>query len=114
MLFLLSKATCANQEVIQKRDVSEAEREKLKELLTECQEQMRHEIQQSPLHCLYSNIDHFTCFSNSVLQDTLDNCDHLYSLDNIMETLCVWNSEHAHKILSCLKAVFKDLQDDCS
>ena len=41
MGFLLSKATEPNQEIVPTRDVSEAEREKLKALLNKCQEQIR-------------------------------------------------------------------------
>ena len=98
------------------RDVSEAERQKLKALINKCQEQIRQEIQQSnlKLHCVYSNIDHLTCFSNTPIQETLANCDHLYSVDNILETLCVWNTDHAFEIFSCLKSVFSDLQEDDS
>lgn len=114
MGFLLSKATEPNHEIVPTRDVSEAEREKLKALLNKCQEQIRQEVAQSnlTLHCVYSNIDHLTCFSNSLIQDTLANSDHLYSVDNILETLCVWNTDHAFKIFSCLKSVFKDLQEE--
>ena len=114
MGFLLSKATEPNQEIVATRDVSEAEREKLKALLNKCQEEIRQEIKQSnlKLHCVYSNIDHLTCFSNTLIQDTLAKCDHLYSVDNILETLCVWNTDHAFKIFSCLKSVFKDLQEE--
>ena len=93
MGFLLSKATEPYQEIAPKRDVSEVEREKLKGILNKCQEQIRQEIQQSNLkfHCVYSNIDHLTCFLNTLIQDTLVNCHHLYSVDNILKTLCVWN-----------------------
>lgn len=114
MGFLLSKTTEPNQEVFPTGDVSEAEREKLKALFNKCQEEIRQEIQQSnpKLHCVYSNIDHLTCFSNTLIQDTLANCDHFYSVDNILETLCVWNTDHAFKIFSCLKSVFKDLQEE--
>ena len=62
--------------------------------------------------CVYSNIDHLTCFSNTLIQDTQGNCYHFYSVDNILQTLCVWNTDHAFKIFSCLKSVFKDLQEE--
>ena len=114
MSFLLSKATEPNQQIVPTRDVSEAEREKLKALLNKCQEEVRQEIQQTnpKLHCVYSNIDHLTCFSNTLIQDTMASCDHLYPVDNILETLFVWNTDHAFKNFSCLKSVFKDLQEE--
>ena len=103
MGFLLSKATEPKQQIVPTRDVSEAEREKLKALLNKCQEEIRQEIRQTKpkLHCVYSNTDHLTCFSNTLIQDTLASCDHLHSVDNILETLCVWNTDHAFKIFSC-------------
>ena len=71
---------------------------------------MREELQPSNLHCLYSSIDQLTCFSNSLIQDVLTKCDHLYSVDDILETVFVWNADHASIIFSCLKGVFEDLQ----
>ena len=92
MGFVLSKATEPNQQIVPTRDVSEAEREKLKALLNECQEGIRQEIQQTnpKLHCVYSNIDHLTCFSNTLIQDTLASCDHfVFSGQHFGDTLCL-------------------------
>lgn len=92
------------------RDVTESEKEELWSLLKECQEEMRQEFQQSNLHCLYSSVDQLTCFSDSLLNETIDNCDKLNSVESILETLSVWNADHAIKIFDCLKRVFDDLQ----
>ena len=51
-------------------------------------------------------------FRNTLIQETLAKCDHLYSVDNILGTLCVWNTDHAFKTFSCLKSVFNDLQEE--
>ena len=58
MGFLLSKVSEPNQEITPTRDVSDAEREKLKALLNKCQVQIRQEIQQSNLKaslCLFQH-----------------------------------------------------------
>ena len=59
---------------------------------------------------MYSSIDKLTCFSDCLIQKTIDNCDKLCSVEGILETLTVWHDDHAMKIFSCLKRVFKDLQ----
>lgn len=110
MAFLMSKATEITPANAKVRNVTEVEKKKLESLLKECQDEMRQEFQESNLHCLYSSIDKLTCFSDSLIQETIDNCDKLYSMENILETLMVWNTDHAFKIFSCLKRVFKDLQ----
>ncbi|XP_022806642.1 Werner syndrome ATP-dependent helicase-like [Stylophora pistillata] len=109
MTFLMSKVTepTSNLHV---RDVTESEKEELWSLLKECQEEMRQEFQQSNLHCLYSSVDQLTCFSDSLINETIDNCDKLNSVESILETLSVWNGDHAIKIFDCLKIVFDDLQ----
>lgn len=71
---------------------------------------MRQEFQQSNLHCLYSSVDQLTCFSDSLINETIDNCDKLNSVESILETLSVWNGDHAIKIFDYLKRVFDDLQ----
>lgn len=102
MTFLMSKVTepTSNLHV---RDVTESGKEELRSLLKECQEEMRQEFQQSNLHCLYSSIDQLTCFSDSLLNETIDNCDKRNSVESILETLSVWNADHAIKIFDCLK-----------
>jgi len=110
MAFMMSKATELTPADGKVRDVTEGEKKKLQSLLKECQDEMRQEFKESNLHCLYSNIDKLTCFTDSLTQETIDNCDRLYSVENILETLAVWNADHAIKIFSCLKRVFKDLQ----
>ena len=88
MGFLMSKATeltySANSKV---RDVTECEKKKFESPLKECQDEMRREFQESNLHCLYSSIDKLTCFSDSLIQETINNCDKLCSIENILETL---------------------------
>lgn len=110
MAVMMSKATELTPANAKVRDVMEGKMQKLESLLKECQDEMRQEFQDSNLHCLYSSIDKLTCFSDSLIQETIDYCDKLYSVENILETLTVWNADHAIKIFSCLKRVLKDLQ----
>ena len=110
MAFMMSKAAEVTPADTKVRDVTDSEKKKLQTLLKECQVEMQREFQESNLHCLYSSIDKLTCFPDSLIQETIDYCDELYSVENILETLAVWNADHAIKIFSCLKRVFKDLQ----
>lgn len=110
MLFIRSKATELAPVDTKVRDVTDSEKKKLENLLKECQDEMRREFQESNLHCLYSSIEKLTCFSDSLIQETIDDCDRLHSVENILETLAVWNADHAIKIFNCLKMVFKDLR----
>lgn len=71
---------------------------------------MRQEFQQLNLHCLHSSVDKLACFSDSLLNEMIDNCDKLNSVESIIETLSVWNADHASKIFDCLSRVFDDLQ----
>ena len=108
--FLMSKATGPTPANAKVRDVTEGEMKKLESLLRECQDELRKEFQDSNRHCMYSSIDKLTCFSDCLIQETIDNCDKLCSVEGILETLTVWQDDHALKIFSCLKRVFKDLQ----
>ena len=93
MTFLMFKVTELTS-ILDVKDVTESEKEKLRSLLKECQE----EFKQSNPHCQYSSVDKLTCFS-----DSLDNCDKLNSVETILETLSAWNADHAIKIFDCLK-----------
>ena len=113
MVSLMSKATTSDPKPNgPKRDVSESQRKQLEALLKDCQDKIREEIEQSNLHCLFTSIDHLTCFSNSLIQGVITKCEQLYSLDNILESICVWNVDHASQIFECLKIVFEDVQEE--
>ena len=68
----MSKATTSDPKPNgPKRDVSESQRRQLEALLKDCQDNIREEIEQSNRHCLFTSIDHPTCFSNSLIQDVI-------------------------------------------
>ena len=108
MTFLMPKATEPTPANAKLRDVTEGEMKKLASLLRECQHEVRQKFQDSNLHCMYSSIDKLTCFSDSLIQETIDNCDKLFCRRYFRDT--VWHDDRAMKICSCLKRVFKDLQ----
>ncbi|KAJ7374607.1 hypothetical protein OS493_004945 [Desmophyllum pertusum] len=93
------------------RPVSVDQRNQLKDLLKGCQGNMRQEVLESNPHFFYSNVDNVTCFTNQLIDDTILKCDSLFSVDDILEMLPVWNVDHAHKIYSCLYNVFADLMN---
>ncbi|KAJ7374425.1 hypothetical protein OS493_007531 [Desmophyllum pertusum] len=93
------------------RPVSVDQRNQLKDLLKGCQGNMRQEVLESNPHFFYSNVDNVTCFTNQLIDDTILKCDSLFSVDDILEMLPVWNVDHAHKIYSCLCNVFADLHE---
>ena len=46
---------------------------------------MRLEILKSNHHCFFTDIDQITCFSNSIMDDTVSKCEFLFSVDEIIE-----------------------------
>lgn len=93
------------------RSVNEDERTTLGVLLKECQEKMRLEILKSNHHCFFTDIDQITCFSNSIIDDTVSKCEFLFSVDDIIEKVPVLSVQHAFKVYDCLCRVFTDLQE---
>lgn len=91
------------------RPVSTEQKQKLKDLLRECQKEMREEIFRSNPKLFYANVDNVTCFSNQLIENAVSKCDSLFSVEDILEKLSVWKVDHAHKIYSCLCNVFPDL-----
>ncbi|KAJ7378948.1 hypothetical protein OS493_019646 [Desmophyllum pertusum] len=73
------------------------QRNQLKDLLKGCQGNMRQGVLESNPHFFYSNVDNVTCFTNQLIDDTILKCDSLFSVDDILEMLPVWNVDHAHK-----------------
>ena len=94
------------------RNVNDNDRRALKVLLKECQESMLQEVINSSQHCFFSNIDQITCFSESIIEDTLSQCDFLFSVDDIIEQIPVLSVQHAFKVYDCLCVVFTDLQQE--
>ena len=84
MTFLMSKATEPTPANAKVRDVTEGEMKKLASLLRECQHEVRQKFQDSNLHCMYSSIDKLTCFSDCLIQEIIDNCDKLCSVEGIL------------------------------
>ena len=109
---MLSKISVANggDDTSKVRSVNEDERTTLRVLLKECQEKMRLEILKSNHHCFFTDIDQITCFSNSIIDDSVSKCEFLFSVDDIIEKVPVLSVQHAFKVYDCLCRVFTDLQ----
>ena len=50
-------------------------------------------------------------FSETQIQQVMDNLEHLFSLEDICNVVEIWDMKHAHKILSILKEEFNDTED---
>ena len=50
-------------------------------------------------------------FSDTQIQQVLDNLEHLFSLNDICNFVEIWDMKHAHKILRILNEEFQDFQD---
>ena len=82
----------------------------LRVCLKKCKDDLIQELHDSNLHCLYSSICilWLSCTGNNTT--VIDNCDRLCSEESILETLTVWNGEHAMKIFTVQKRVSKDFR----
>ena len=58
----------------------------------------------------FTDIDQITCFSNSIIDDSVSKCEFLFSVDDIIEKVPVLSVQHAFKVYDCLCRVFTDLQ----
>ena len=77
---MLSKISLSNNgsDISKVRSVNEDERTTLRVLLKECQEKMHLEILKSNHHCFFTDIDQITCFSNSIMDDTVSKYEFLF------------------------------------
>ena len=109
---MLSKISLSNNggDISKGRSVNEDERTTLGVLLKECQEKMHLEILQSNHHCFFTDIDQITCFSNSIIDDTVSKCELVFSVDDIIEKVLVLSVQHAFKVYDCLHRVFTNVQ----
>ena len=70
---MLSKISISNGggDISKVRSMNEDERTTLGVLLKECHEKMHLEILKSSHHYFFTDIDQITCFSNSIIDDTV-------------------------------------------
>ena len=96
---MLSKMAVSNSNDTSKlKSVDEGERRTLGVLLKECLK-MRLEILKSNHHCFFTDIDQITCFSDSIIDDTVSKCDFLFSVDDIIA------KSSSPKCAACLQSV---------
>ena len=50
-------------------------------------------------------------FSSFQINQILNNIDHLFTLDDIMQYVEIWRKEHAYKVLLLIREIFDDVDD---
>lgn len=48
-------------------------------------------------------------FSELQIEQVISNCDKLFSLEDILDNVEMWDVQHAHKILNIISQVFGDI-----
>ena len=71
---------------------------------------MHLEILKSNNHCVFTDDWSNSCFSNSIIDNTVSKCEFLFSADDIIEKVPVLSAQHAFKVYDCRRRVFTDVQ----
>lgn len=92
------------------RHVSEDQRERLKMELESLKHRTRSNVLSSlkPVSCPSVLLE----FGQIQVEQVLQNCNNLFTLDDILSKVEIWRMAHARFILNILQIVFEDIDDD--
>ena len=92
------------------RHVSEEQRKTLKVELESLKQRTRNNVVSAlkPVSCPSILLE----FGQIQIDQVLENCNNLFSLDDVLSKVEIWRMAHAKFILNLLQIVFEDIDDD--
>ena len=103
------KSDAANYRKPKQRTVQSFQKEELKELLEDYQQQLNEKCSGFVL-----SSESTTGFSTKLIQSVLKTCKHIFSIDDVVELNPVFTRHHALAILHMIRDVFEDFELDMS
>ena len=111
-LFVVNSKTTTESSVQNKREVNDLQKKDVEKALIKYRKSLVMGLIGKSAHgqlASLTNINTLLGFSELQIEQVVSNCEQIFSLEDVMRTVEIWDTCHAKKILDVLGSVFKDI-----